>query len=830
MREKTKTGKQSSHGPETLVVTVPSNLPRALTPLIGREHEIKTIREFLLNEDVHLVTLTGLGGAGKTTLALHVAASLLEEFSGGVFFISLAALTDSTLILDTVAQTLRIPEEQGRPLFECLRDFFLGRRILLVLDNLEQILDNAPQVKTLLETSPQLKIIATSREALRLRGEQVFPLSPLADDFAAELFIQRARAVKPDLAITDGDRKIIRAICEKLDGLPLAIELATQRIKLFSPAGLLSRLQTDLGADSPILSFLTSGTRDLPPRQRTLRDTIAWSYSLLTETEQRLFRAASLFPAGVGFESLASVAAVPESEAMIGIESLVDKSLLRVAEGQSPRFFVLETLREFAAEQILALGEGENLTTAFLSWGESFSRQGANGLKSNSQVEWLSRMNAEQVNLLRAIDLGLSAQAGSVLWIKGLTIIEAMHRYWAMNGFLQAASQTIQRGREAWGAYLDDLGAKGRQAEFLRLSGGLYALSGSLAWYMGQYEEACKWHKAAHEAHQTVKDKVGMAEALNNWAVNLSMLGRDEQALTCYEQGQALYQSAGDLWGEARLINNMAGTLINLHRLDETWQLYEHGLLLAQEIQDEFFVGLFLLNMGDLKFRMGKFKDAVLYLQQSIATSKALSSDYLEAWGRVRLAMTKSAMGQKEDAVFTLLDVHPSLSERSDADLKRITLEALASLFARSGMYEQSSVLMGAWRNFIHRSKSFIDPFEKQAMEELEKDILRQSSREKFKASLMRGEQMAVADALAFGMSELAAQNLPARNAPAVLFTSRERDVLILLAQGKTNEEISRELVVVLKTVEKHVASILRKLSVRNRTEAATWALAHGIK
>ena len=360
-------GLESSFPPPRTLERHETNLPMQLTTLVGREAEIAHISAMIERDGARLVTLTGPGGTGKTRLALAVAAEALDTFPDGVWFVDLAPLTDPALVLPGIAGVLGVREAGGQPLLRTVEAFLATKRLLLVLDNFEQVLDAAPQLAELLSACPRLSMLVTSREPLQVRAEQQVPVAPLplppqermlslselARVPAIDLFVQRARAIVPDFTLTEENAPAIVAICQRLDGLPLAIELAAARIRILPPQALQERLERSL----PVL---TSGPRDAPARQRTLRDAIAWSHDLLEGDEPALFRRLAVFSGGWTLEAAEAVIGNDGVlDVFTGITALADKSLVRplATTDPEPRFGMLETIREFGLEQLTAAGE-----------------------------------------------------------------------------------------------------------------------------------------------------------------------------------------------------------------------------------------------------------------------------------------------------------------------------------------------------------------------------------------------------------------------------------------------------------------------------------------
>lgn len=392
----------------------PNNLPAQATPFIGREREVGAVRKELLRSEVRLLTLTGPGGTGKTRLSLQAAADLLDDFTDGVFFVPLALVGDPALVAPTIAHTLNVNEVGGKPLLELLKDHLRDKQLLLVLDNFEQVTAAAPLVGELLIAAPRLKVMITSREVLHVYGEHDYPVPPmtlpdpmhlpplerLAQYEAVQLFIERAQAAKTDFVITSENAPAVAEICVQLDGLPLAIELAAARVRLFSPQAMLARLEHRL-------KFLTGGARDLPARQRTLRGAIEWSYELLDADEQTLFRRLAVFVGGCMLEVAEAVCNARNDlaiDVLAGLESLADKSVLEQEEmSDEPRFRMMETIREFAMERLEESGEAEPLRRRHAEMHLLLAEQARSELGGPRATVYLDRLEVEHDNLRAAL-------------------------------------------------------------------------------------------------------------------------------------------------------------------------------------------------------------------------------------------------------------------------------------------------------------------------------------------------------------------------------------------------------------------------------------------
>ncbi len=469
-----------------------NNLPLQPTPLIGREKEVDQVCDLLRSDETRLLTLTGPGGTGKTRLALQAAADLLDDFPDGTFFVPLATLTEAELLLVAVAETLGVRETGEQPLFESLKEYLHDRRLLLLLDNFEQVLGAALTVTELLAGAHGLKVLATSRTSLRLYGEHVFPVPPLTlPDLerppplerltqyeAVGLFVERARALKPNFEVTNESAPAVAEICVRLDGLPLAIELAAARITMLPPRSMLQRL-------SSRLKLLTGGARDFPKRQRTLRATIEWSHALLDEGEQLLFGRLAVFSGGRTLEAIDAICDAEGDlpvEAFEGVSSLLDKSLLRQEEGPGgePRFVMLETVHEFAREKLQGSGEAEQIKRAHAEYFLTLAEEAYPQLRGPDQLEWLERLEAEHDNMRAALTWASERNEAEV----ALRLGSALSWFWSVRGYYSEGRRWLEEALA-----IDGRGAPEVRAMALAGAGELASEQGDLDRAKGAYEE-----------------------------------------------------------------------------------------------------------------------------------------------------------------------------------------------------------------------------------------------------------------------------------------------------------------------------------------------------
>jgi predicted ATPase/class 3 adenylate cyclase len=604
----------------------PNNLPTQITSFVGRTREIEEVEGLL--ERTRLLTLTGPGGTGKTRLSIRVASDLLPRFRDGTFFVALAPITDPGLVIPTVAHTLGLRESADRPTIEAVIEYLRNKEVLLILDNVEQVVDSAGDIGQLLTAADGLKVVATSREPLGLHGEKEYPVPPmglpdpghlpsldrLSQYEAVALFIERASAVKPGFGVTNENAPAIAEICARLDGLPLAIELAAARVKILTPRAMLSRLEH-------ALTFLTKGARDVPIRQQTLRDAIAWSYDLLDDDERRLFASLSVFVGGFTLEAAEAVAAPagePDVDILEAVASLTNKSLLRQAEGGpgEPRFFMLETIREFASERLSDDPAADDVRRRHATFYRDLAEGAGAELTGPNQITWLERFSAEHDNFRAALtwaertgELDSAMRLGGSLW-----------RFWQMRGHLREARDRLDRLLSLPGSAGPEARAKALEA------------AGGVAYWMAEMSTARRHYEECLALRRELGDRRAIAEALYNLGFAIIYQEGDRlnttEAQKAFEEALDMFRDLGDDGGIARALWATGNAMYIAQDYERALAPLREGLEIQRRLGNRFDVawsrfleGLSLLNLGETPQVRPAFEEALSILAEANDTS-----------------------------------------------------------------------------------------------------------------------------------------------------------------------------------------------------------------
>ena len=859
-------------------------VPTRLTPLVGREQDVASVCALLARPDVRLLTLLGVGGIGKTHLSIQVATQLRDHFTDGVCFVGLAPISDPSLVPSSIAHELGLQEAGARPLVETVKAWLREKHFLLLLDNFEQIVSAAPLLEDMLAACPRLIILVTSREVLRLSAEHLFPVPSLTfpdlatlteqEDLgqyaAVSLFVQRAQALKPDFQLTPANAHAIAEICVRLDGLPLAIELAAARIRVLPPQALLARL-------SQRLQVLTGGSRTLPLRQQTLRNTIQWSYDLLNTEEQRLFRRLSVFVGGCTLEAVEAVCVALDKSngagwVLNGVASLIDKSLLQQTEqeGEEPRLLMLETIREYGLETLEASGKAEATRQAHAAYYLRLAEEAEPELVGPQQTLWLERLEQEHDNLRAVLGWALEevideeARARREL---ALHLSAALEPFWVMHGHYREARTFLERvlagsERESASLRVRVLQATAnivqRQGDYDRAEvlaqqslalcrelGDIRGIVISLfllqevAYTKGKTAEALALLEESVRLMRQIGEPGEVATALFNLAEQVSIQGEYARGQSLFEEALVLFRKAGNelwvggtlVWSAFYLWWSASGDVATVR------QRLQQGQALISKVGDRNWSAHSSAVAALIALSEGETARAYDLAQESLAIY--LEMDYrryiavmLYVLGRVAAQQSdlRAARGRYVESLALAQEMGPKW-------IIPFNLEGLAGVLATQGELRWAAQLWGAAEVLREAIAYPLPPVERPLYERAMATARVQLGEQAFATAWQEGRTMTLEQVLAaserVALSATTPAGPPATTTAKTLptypagLTTREVEVLRLVAQGLTDAQVAEQLVISPRTVNFHLTSIYSKLGVSSRATATRYAIEH---
>jgi predicted ATPase/DNA-binding CsgD family transcriptional regulator len=841
-------------------------LPVTLTSFIGREQEITKICAMLQRTEVYLLTLLGSGGIGKTRLAIQVATALQKHFVDGVCFISLATISEPAFVFPTIAQELGIQELGEQPIFEQVKVALRTKHLLLLLDNFEHVIEAAPLLTELLAACPQLKILVTSRAVLHIQGEHEYLVPPLTVpdlhplpsidtlrlNAAMTLFMQRAQATRPDFQLTQANAKTIAEICVRLDGLPLAIELAASRIKLLSPQALLAKLQHRF-------NILTNGTHDLPLRQQTLQNTIAWSYHLLDAKEQQLFRCLSVFSHGCTLEAIENIEAMTigtnDAGMLDRISSLLDKSLiLTELEGEEVRIVMLETLREYGQERLNDHAETEIIRRAHTIHYLKLVEEAEPYLKGAQQILWMTRLEREQENLRAALEWLLQQKetALAMRFCAALGWFWHLHRDWregrywleAMLALPDAEDPTAARAKVLYSAgdlayYQDDYvvactrfeqsEALCRELDLKRELAITLSDLGMLLHVQGNYARVGPLLAESEQLSRVLESKWELSHLLRKSGRIAWSQGNLIQAIAYTEEGLSLARAIGDVSLISTTLSIVSGIAMLQGDFAQATTRTEESLILAQQLNDKYLIATAMQNLGYLAAHDKDLIRASSLAQEALSLFRELGDKLFIAIALNSLGYIASLQGNMNQAEASYQEALLLSLELGNNTRVSWDLIGLAGVAEAKGCYQRAACLLGVAEGRFDINGN-MNASERADYEQLVERIRAGSNEKDFTAAWNEGRHMTPQQALTFRerhplpQSPVVSQSQASHSYPAGL-TTREVEVLRLVAEGLTDVQVAAKLIISPRTVNWHLGSVYSKLAISSRSAATRYAV-----